>query len=136
MEKPVEPRKQIQKRVAYSCDSNMSSILEAYDQIKKLYPTIFDSSIKYDYYNEELITHVRMENPDFEKEYEQYNKDLIQYFEFEAKKELKKQVQINKKEIKDKRRAARIAANQSESFTDKSIIVIDNKKYKVLLVED
>jgi hypothetical protein len=61
---------------------------------------------------------------------------MIQYLEYEAQKELKKQAEISKKEMKDKRRAARIAARQTEPIIDNSVVVIDNKKYRVSLVED
>lgn len=136
MKKPVEPSKEIEKRVSFSCDDNMGSILKAYEQIKDLYPRVFDSSIKYDYYDRELNVFVRVENPLFQEETEQYNKDMIKYLEYQAQKEIKKQAEISKKEMNDKRRAARIAANQSKPIIDNSVVVIDNKKYRVSLVED
>ena len=149
MNKPTAPKKEYEVEECYDVsDCTFDCILSTYSSITKDYPYVISSNVKLhgdmgDYY---LTVTVIKQNNNYESHMRSYNNQMKDYNDYVEKEKLKREAiekanklkiesQFSKKEIKDRREAVRIA-DQFVEENKTSIVVFNNKTYKVSLIED
>jgi hypothetical protein len=143
MIQPTEPQKTHFIRKEYILnDDSMFEILRVYSLIKKDYPKITDNDIKiyHDHFNVDeywMFFFIEEVNEDYDAELEAYIKDMRIYEE--ALNEAKHKVQqrlSSKRNMKQKTQAAFLASKELKKKSENTIVEVDNKKYKVILVSN
>lgn len=150
MNKPVEPKKEFSIDESFEIRENtMEGILEVCKDIKQCYPNIPDNEMAIVNSYDEFFFEVSVIKPNvhYESQMRSYLNDMKNYDDYLEKEKLKEEAIIRareevgrrlalKREMKEKQRAARLASKELKDVIDTSIVEIDNKKYKVVLIEE